>query len=223
MALLNLGTLLVGVGAGRPLTLVPGQSTTLGHQHATGVERPVAQLCVLGPPLGERLVAASQMAVEGLGDAEVSARDDTEQVGVSRGEVFRTGHVELDPLRRRDAATVHDVTDARRLTYVVGGHPVKVGMVAKSEREDAVVEVVPTGVGLHLGGFGDHVAVQENQDGAGSGRCAGVAGTGQPETGTFLGHHAGRKRGAGWHGDGRVGSVVGDDHLEQVHRVGLVG
>ena len=223
MALLHLGALLVGVGAGRSLALVPGQGTALRHQHATGVEGPVAQLGVLGPPLGERLVAATQVVVEGLRDAEVSAGDDAEQVRVGRGEVLRAGHVELDPLRRRDAATVHHVADAVGRPDVVGGHPVEVGVVAEAEREDAVVQVVPAGVGLDLCRFGDHVAVQEHQDRTGGGRRPGVAGPGQAEPGTLLGHHAGLERRPRRNDYGRVGPVVGDDHLEEVHGVGLVG
>ena len=96
-------------------------------------------------------------------------------------------------------------------------------MLAEAEREDAVVEVVPAGVGLDVVGFGDHVAIQEHQDRPGSGRRAGVTCPRQAEPCTLLGHHPGIERGARRDGYRRVGPVVGDDHLEEVHRVGLPG
>ena len=112
MSLLDLGTLLIRVGTRRPLALMPCHGTPLRHQHTAGVKRPVAQLGVLSPPLGERLVAAAEVVVENLRDAEVAAGDDAEQVGVGRREVLRTAHVELDPLWRRHVAARHHVADA---------------------------------------------------------------------------------------------------------------
>ena len=131
MALLDLRTLLIRIGARRPLALMPGQSPALGHQHTPSVEGPVAQLGVLGPPLGERLVAAAQVVVKVAGDPEVAAGHDSEQVGIRRLQVSGAGHVELDPLGRRHLAATHQVIDAAGRRHVVRGDSREVDVVAK--------------------------------------------------------------------------------------------
>ena len=96
-------------------------------------------------------------------------------------------------------------------------------MPPEPQRQRVGQDVVPAGVGGQPPRLGHHVTVEEHQDAAAGGLRPGVAGSGQAEPQIFLVDHPEVQTRAFGALQRSLRSVVDDDHLEQITRVGLPG
>ena len=177
-------------------TLMPAHRVTCWDEHATACESAVAELGVLAPPLGECLVVTAHQLEERAGHAQIAPRDDTEEVISVGRQIVGARHVELDPFRPVDGATLEQLR--QRSFPVPDAACVDSGNVdvrSKTESQDVAGGMVPTRMFSQPTRFGHHVAVQEHDDVVRGGPDTGIACACKAEAQVFLMHDADFERG----------------------------
>ena len=147
--------------------LVPGEAVAERHQQTADGLRPVAELRVFAAPARERFVEAAGSLEQLAPNAEVAAHEHAELVVPPRRQMPRSRHVPVHERRVPGPVGKQLPQGSPARADGLGIHVVDGDEGAGAKGHRVADGVVPSGVGGDPARFGQHVGIEEQQNGRG--------------------------------------------------------